>query len=300
MFCFSSEFYGSEFTLNKLYSFEIDEYPNDVINWVMSNGIPDFQFNTTIKILPQQDNRDILNARESHWLAVGAGTVLYNKDRMLSSGSLSSVNIPKDRYTQLFGYYKSPSIFYLSVSYDGGISHRVINSASGGGLHTEPNCNCQYDVYQFSDSTYLRARAEKIGDKLHSYSIKPDGQENYKLHRYETTVTTTEQYSDIVDDAFPRYPCSSNYEYYISDGGQEVFRRSISEYNAEKSLFKVGGNVFLRLASASKNAASLVFFDLSTTPEKSLIVEINTNGNSVQTIETAPGARVQGICRLKD
>lgn len=300
VFCFSSESYGSEFTLNKLYSFEIDEYPDDVVNWAMGNDIPDFQFATTIKILPQQDNLDILNARESHWLAIGTGKVLYNKDRMLSSGSLSSVNIPKDRYTPLFGCRISADFYYFDYTYDGGIPFRVINAASGGRLHTEPNCNCQYDVYQFRDSTYLRARAEKVGDKLHSYSIKPEGKDGYKLHRYETTVTAAEQYSDIVDDAFPRYPCSSNYEYYISDGGQEVFRRRISEYNTEKSLFKAGGNAFLRLASASENAVSLMFFDISTTPEKSLIVEINTNGNSVQTIETAPGARVQGICRLKD
>lgn len=300
VFCFSSESYGAEFTFNKLYSFEIDEYPNDVINWAMGNDIPDFQFATTIKILPQQDNLDIINARESHWLAIGTGKVLYNKERMLSYGSLSSVNIPKDRYTMLFGCRISADFYYFDYTYDGGMPFRVINTASGGRLHTEPNCNCQYDVYQFRDSTYLRARAEKVGDKLHSYSIKPEGKEGYKLHRYETTVTAAEQYGDIFNDAFPRYPSSSNYEYYTSDSGQEVFRRRISEYNTEKSLFKAGGNAFLRLASASENAVSLMFFDISTTPEKSLIVEINANGNSVQTIDMTLGARVMGLCRLKD
>lgn len=297
-FCFTNSGYYSDFTTNKLYQFEIDEYPDNM--WKPDQpDMPDFQFNTEIKLIPGQENIDIISERHAHWLALGDGKILFNKERMLSGGSLTSAYIPQDYYTRIFGCYASAQFYYLDSFFEANKWNRAIMIATGGRQHTEPSCDCQYDIYQFSDSTYLRARAETIGKTIHNYSFVRNATTGYKFNRYEEEVAQVEQYWDIIEDAFPRYPCKSRYEYYIPDGSTELFRSKIAERHTGKSVLKPIANYEFRSISASENAVSLICWDISTL-QNSYVVEIDAGGNKVQQIDIPQGMLAFDICRLHD
>lgn len=290
--CFGGSSYGSEFTKGKLHTFdasfilEVSEKLDQLDEF--------FQYVASIKQLEGQENLDILNGQTAHWLALPPGEVLFNRERMLSSNNLSSVQFPNDVRT-LFGVY-STSGFY-------GIRGGMIITSDNIPITDHQDEVSIVDIYQFPDSTLVRSRIthHKVGETMNHYSLKGSRCLLYKEEIKETMVDY-----EVHSTFSPLYPCTSNYEYVcVRNDYNALYRRPIKAIYSrgeEQVIFKNDPTMGL-IASASKNA--ITFIDRGENFEPSpecinRILEVSPQGDLIQTIALDKGLYVKGVCRFKD
>lgn len=293
-FCFLPELYGGGLSVNKLFYFEIPEFYYDNTGDKDTAPEEEFAYTATINKVPFQDNLDILNNIDYHWVASSPSNVFFNNERMLRNGSLVSVNMElTDGYPgrQVFCSYSDGGLYYMK--WDSKTNETLIYHVEGYYKHTEYNCHCTYDIYQYPEQTYMRAKTKKAGDNIHDIILSGEG----NIERREIFVTELEnEYSFIRENQYPFY---SNYDYFIDETKHALGRRTIAARNEEKIIYEFQGNeLSVNRFSSSKNALS--FFVLSA-GEKATIIEVNTSGNIVQRINVDLKATGQiNICRLRD
>lgn len=298
-FCFLPESYGGEFSTQKLCRFEIPELPsNEEIDNIPTD---DFFFSVTSERVPGQENVDIINSFDDHWIASSWGTVLFNRERMLRGGSLSSVSFQENNFFQkppVFCNYAEGGLYYLYRHSSYGIpTSTSIHALVGSLYHRQENCNCSFDIFQYPDHTYLRAKATKIGEVIHNITLTKD-----QIIVEEETVSVVEYQDAYREDI--QYPCYSNYDYFMTNGDCELFRRTIAARNDDRLLHtrNIATESFGPL-SQSANGCTFSVWVHDGASESLVIYDTDANGAIAQQVrldDIEYMGMFQGLCRIRD
>lgn len=290
--CVMEKGFGGEFATGKLMKFNA----SDIINAEAKEGDWDkyFQYNVSIEVVQGQDNLDILNGWNAHWIALSPDDVLFNRERALRRGQLSSIEFPSSG-SNMFGCY-GQNDFYC-------ISETGIYNTNGVSITSSTEGVYNVEIYQFPDSTLVRSNDNSDNQEerfLNHYSFTKNGLKLYK----EKIVGKRESY-DIMTGCYPIYPCTNNYEYILLNNGKDLYRRPL------KAIYRSGEEQLVSrdipslglLSSASKNAITFIDrnepFNL-TSESVSRIIEFGPGGELVQSISMDKGLMVTGVCRFKD
>lgn len=294
--CFMGQGYGSEFSTDKLYKFDAS-----VLFYDQGEQLdPSFQYTIPIELVPGQDNLDIVNGWDgTHWLVLSSDNVLFNRERILENGRLTSINFPSQYVYNIFGCYIHDT-YYCVAGGD------ILNT-NGTPMMSSQDGVYDSDIYQFPDSTLVRSRRavyQKVGETINHYSFTKDVN-NYEINHYQEEIKDLSPIYHPIERCFPLYPCTSNYEYVSTKEERTIYRRPIKAIYSpgeEKEIY-TPTHQFILLVSASKNAITIIDRgeDFGPSPEcVNRIIEVSPQGDLVQDFALDKGLFATGVCRFKD